>query len=109
MSRPAWIDKYFAEQFADAAAAKDWMRSRPDTVKLLLRQFPAGCVVKLKCDRCHLKAGTYCIVTGYNEQGLVHIQDGPDANCYHKAPAHELELVECLRGASKEDVERMLA
>lgn len=44
-----------------------WMRSRPDSIKALMRRFPPSCLVKAKRDLCGLPSGEVGRVASYIE------------------------------------------
>ncbi len=96
-----------------AAFAEKWLRSRPDSVKALMRRFPPACQVRavptmqLLCPA----PGEIVTVVSYNEKGTVGAArrnaDG-SAGHVHQCRPRWLELVECTNGQTREWVGSIL-
>ncbi len=96
----------------DAAAAK-WLRSRPDSVKALMRRFPPACHVRAVSTMRLLcpAPGEVVTVVSYNEKGTVgvaRLNDDGRAGHIHQCRPRWLELVECTNGQTREWVDSIL-
>ena len=76
----------------------DWMRSRPNSIKKLMRKFPPACKVILKnnaplCDVHEHKRNDILQVVSYREEGLIGVAPSYEKlECRHYMKPNEIEI-----------------
>lgn len=85
------------------------MRSRPNVVKSVMKQFPPQALVRVTQESHCAKRGACGVVQGYNEdsEGVCIIQLLGDRHT-HKIKAEHLELIDCPAGVTPAMVEEIL-
>jgi hypothetical protein len=90
-----WVEQYLAApiDWTDPELI-EWVRSRPESVKKLIRDFPPGCLVKSAPGYEHRipAKGTVGGVIGFLESGNLIVVQGPEARVKVYVPPHEVEL-----------------
>lgn len=109
MAEPAWVSGWLGpdHKFKHDEEAINWLRSRPDSVKKVMRAFPPSCVVKsdvslLSADNC------YGIVTSYMEDGMVTIRPNPNADIRGVVDPEHLTVVGYWGGVTLEIITSIL-
>lgn len=77
--------------------AIEWIRSRPESVKEMMRRFPPSCVVRVLVPRCcGVESGDLMVIHGYNEDGktlVIRHRDGHGDVAVHRASMDSVEYV----------------
>lgn len=97
--------------------AVDWMRTRPDSVKAIMRKFPPSCLVKSVQGYEHRipAPGTIGLVASYLEpssdspNGELTVRQHPDADIRAACDPDKMEVVGYYKGLTPEIVEALLS
>ncbi len=50
---PAWVSEWSCDRGPAPQEGIDWVRSRPESVRVVLRRCPPSCVVRVRTERFH--------------------------------------------------------
>jgi len=111
-----WIEKWQEGNLKLGADTMEWMRSRPDAVKAMMRKFPPSCLVRsTKGVHHNIPApGTIGVIRSYVEPGDDHLNgelsvaQHPDSESWGRCVPGDLEVVGYYKGLTPEVVDALL-
>lgn len=108
-----WIEEWQEGELALNADSVAWMRTRPDSVKAIMREFPPSCLVRAKPGKKLLipAPGVIGVVTSYAEVGEeieISVADHPDSDKWARCKPEWLEVVGYYKGLTLDVTKALL-
>lgn len=111
-----WIEEWQEGDLVLGADSMDWMRTRPDSVKAMMRKFPPSCLVRSSKGAHHNipAPGTIGVIRSYVEpgderpSGELSVAQHPDAEMWARCVPGDLEVVGYYKGLTPEVVDALL-
>jgi len=84
---PPWLAEWSKARHPIAPEGVEWIRSRPDSVKAVMRKIPPSCVVRLPC-------GCLGVVASIFEDGGISVRKAPGEAARYRVPQTKMEKIE---------------
>ncbi len=117
MSLPGWIAEWSRDRGPVPQDGIDWIRSRPESVKALMRRYPPSCVVRVKTERFRPDIrsffdwyGNFAIVGSVFEGGQIGLRSPNDPELRFRVEEQDVvEVVAFHMGMTREWVAEILS
>jgi hypothetical protein len=109
-----WITEWTSGKLPVDEDSKNWIVSRPASIKKLMLRFPPSCVVKARVPLLIPAPGQVGIVTSYFEpmekypEGLVTVRTQPASDTVAQCDPAQLEVVAFYKGLDSAELSKIL-